>query len=119
MKFKVSRTSVYSDDKKPCEGAKKETYTEIDIRTLGSFQKFDDKHGERHGSWLLKGEHHCVNEEGYIQREFPDACMGWFLEINTLEDLIEFQKEHGDIVIGECCYNPNIIEIEIYDDFRE
>ena len=34
------------------------------------------------------------------------------IEINTLEELIEFSREWGELVISEGC-------IEIYDDYRE
>ena len=45
MKFKVSRTSI-RDDRKPCEEAVKQTYTRVEVRTLGSFEEFDKKFGE-------------------------------------------------------------------------
>ena len=38
------------------------------------------------------------------------------LEINTLEELLSFAKEHGDIIIS---FDEDMPRIEIYDDYRE
>lgn len=40
----------------------------------------------------------------------------WFININSLENLLEFIKKEGSIVID---YNPDVLEIEIYDTYRE
>lgn len=60
-----------------------------------------------------------INERGYIQREFPNDSIGWFIEINSLEELMNFKNRYGDIVITNCWENQNITEIEIYDTYRE
>ena len=119
MKFKVSRSSEYGESKSPCEGAYQENFTYVQIRTLGSYQEFDDKFGSREGNWLSKGINHCINEMGYVQREFPLGAIGWFIEINSLEELMKFQKVQGDIIIKKCWENSSIKEIEIYDGYRE
>lgn len=41
-----------------------------------------------------------------------------FIEINSLEELMEFQKDYGDIVITDEL-DGEMKEIEIYDDYRE
>lgn len=41
-----------------------------------------------------------------------------FIEINSLEELMEFQKDYGNIVITDEL-GGEIKEIEIYDDYRE
>lgn len=41
-----------------------------------------------------------------------------FIEINSLEELMEFQKDYGDIVITDES-GGEMKEIEIYDDYRE
>ena len=41
-----------------------------------------------------------------------------FIEINSLEELMEFQKDYGDIVITDEV-GGEMKEIEIYDDYRE
>ena len=41
------------------------------------------------------------------------------IEINSLEELMELQKDYGDIIIKDYFYNKNLKEIEIYDTYRE
>lgn len=47
----------------------------------------------------------------------------WTIEINSLEELIEFIDKYGyksnGVVIHTCNHNPAYKEIEIYDDYRE
>ncbi len=119
MKFKITRTSDFNGDKKPCNQAIKESYTRVEIRTLGSFEKFDEKFGKQEGKWLSKGINHCINNMGYIQREFPNESTGWFIEVDTLDELIDFCNKHGDVIITRAWDNKNIYELEIYDDYRE
>ncbi len=42
------------------------------------------------------------------------------VEINTLEELIDFVRDNGDIIIQKPYpYRDNLPSIEIYDDWRE
>lgn len=118
MKFRITRTSLWSTQK-PCEEAVKEKFTRVEIRGFKSFEEFDKKFGEIEGDWLSIGVNHCINDEGYIQREFPDDAEGWFIEINTLEDLLKLQEKYGDIILSRDWDNPSILKLEIYDDYRE
>ena len=44
----------------------------------------------------------------------------WMIEVNSLEDLLELQKEvDEDLVLQEWWHNPEYYEIEIYDTYRE
>lgn len=43
----------------------------------------------------------------------------YFIEINSLEELMEFQKDYGKIIIMDNRYGGEMKEIEIYDDYRE
>lgn len=43
----------------------------------------------------------------------------WTIEINTLEELINFTNKYGRIVIEEYWLNNRYKEIEIYDYYRE
>ncbi len=43
----------------------------------------------------------------------------WFIEINTLEELIEFSKTYGLLVVGLAWEDWSIPFVEIYDDYRE
>ena len=42
----------------------------------------------------------------------------WSIEINTIEELIDFADKHGDIIIEDSFYRE-YKEIEIYDTWRE
>ena len=45
---------------------------------------------------------------------------GWFIEINTLEQLLEFQNRYDDlIIIKRDDLNKDLIEIKIYDSYAE
>ena len=43
---------------------------------------------------------------------------GWLLNIDNLEELINFQNNYGDIIISDGV-NKKLKEIEIYDSWRE
>ena len=43
----------------------------------------------------------------------------WTIEINTLEELINFRKKYGEIILTISTYPEIDNEIEIYDDYRE
>lgn len=114
MKFRITRTSGnYFDEAKPCEKAVKGTYLYTHTRSCTE-EEFNRKHAHREGLWRSKGINHRVDSRGYIQRE--DEIEGFLIEINTLEELVAFIDEVGEIIISKD--NP-LPEIEIYDDYRE
>ena len=43
----------------------------------------------------------------------------WFVEINTLDELMKFCDKYGDIVITNSIRNETYKEILIYDDYIE
>lgn len=48
-----------------------------------------------------------------------DSSEGWTVEINSIEDLVDFTDKYGNIIIkGRDSFHP-VSSIEIYDDFRE
>lgn len=51
-------------------------------------------------------------------KEYPDTP-AWFIEINTLEELIAFADKYGDLVLTHHAYNEKERLLEIYDDYRE
>jgi hypothetical protein len=110
MKFKVSRTSLFNDEK-PCEGSFKEKYIRIDERSIN-----DPSKNKFMKNWYDEGNNHRV-ENGHIKRDFVEE--GWFVEIATLLKFIQFSNNNGPIIIRKFYHNASITEIEIYDDFRE
>lgn len=118
MIFQVVRTSQCNDEKpfKDCIPIK---LTSVETRTLRTPEEFDNKFGDREGKWLNRGTNHRVDASGYITRDrgFKDA---WGIEINSIEELIDFQESVGEeLVLGTSMIDNNTPCIEIYDDFRE
>lgn len=124
MNFLVERTSERCDEDnpKPCDDERLvfEEYDEIEIRTCTE-EIFNKKFSEQEGLWRSKGINHNTYKNGeYIQRTFPNAKKGWFIELNSLEELMEFiNKYANDVVITKSMFNHEIKCIEIYDTWRE
>lgn len=112
MKFVISRTS---DSGQPCKEAFSGKGIRIDERTTDDPAKIV-AYGGKTEWWYGDGKNHRV-ENGHIKRDIEHTF--WFIEIATLDDLLKFIGEYGQIVIGPCYYNSDYIEIEIYDDYRE
>lgn len=118
MIFQVVRTSQWNDEKpfKDCIPIK---LICVETRTFRTPEEFDNKFGDREGKWLNRGTNHRVDASGYITRDrgFEDA---WGIEINSIEELIDFQEAVGEeLVLGTSMIDNNTPCIEIYDDFRE
>lgn len=114
MKFLISRTSEWGD-KQPYKNAYLETFARIDERVVDDPSKLNYKPDRE--NWYSNGSNHRV-ENGHIKRDFVSE--GWFINLNSLEELLEFKKEVGeDIVIQDSWMNDGILEIEIYDTYRE
>ena len=108
MKFLVTRTTGSRD--KPCKNAIKEKY----IYTFELSIDDPNKNPFHKESWYKTGINHRV-ENGHIKKDFEEE--GWFLEINSLEELINLKEEVGEwLIIGE---THNLLSIEIYNDYRE
>ena len=113
MKYKVSRTSDWSANK-PCEEAFEDSYIQIDERIVDSPEKLNVKSDR--DEWYNNGTNHRM-ENGHIKRDFESR--GWFVNIETLEDLNKFVDKYGNIVFQKSSDNSDIKEVEIYDDYRE
>lgn len=54
--------------------------------------------------------------KGKVKKSFSNKFIDTlFIEINSLEELIEFQKDYGEIIITHNREDRTIKEIEIYD----
>jgi len=125
MKFIVDRTSLYGNEDKPCEGAFRGKVLFVDERTVDNTSKIPTYRGESEW-WYRKGMNHRV-ENGCIKRDFEKEV--WFIEIDSLEDLMRFVEKHGRIVIDYWTFYENFFvdyklktpyfRIEIYDAWRE
>ena len=43
----------------------------------------------------------------------------WYVKIDTLEELIDFYNQYGDLIIQQDWHNKKEMRIEIYDNYRE
>ena len=48
---------------------------------------------------------------------FDDNEIDWIIEINSLDELIQFSEKYGELIITG--NYKGLKEIEIYDDYRE
>jgi len=130
MNYRISRTSCWDDDIKPCDEAYMILVEHWDIRTCTE-DYFNNVIGKtyREKPWSERGTSHCritpshkVSKNGsWIARRLTDKEV-WVIDINSLEDLNKFVLKYGRCVISRD--NSNQVNslyntIEIYDDYRE
>lgn len=120
MEFLITKTSNYWDLDgnmiAPHPDAYQKKYDRIEGRTCTE-DYFDRHFGEREGLWRSKGVDHMTTENGkHIQRRHIADNDGWFIKMKNLQDLIDFVKENGSIVLQE---SGNFLEMEIYNGYRE
>ena len=117
MEFLLTSTSGWVENQIPNAVIKK--YTKIEVRGFSSFEEFDKRLSWMEGTWLSKGVNHKMSK-GRIQREFPNGAEGHFIEINLIEELLEFQRKVGnELIITSAIDNESIPAIEIYNYYRE
>ena len=105
MKFEITRTSQWnSDETPPCEGAIQE------VEEITNTYKMEKDLSYYEGYFFNV---RTFTENGVKMIELTDKKLRWYLEINSLEELMDFQKKEGSSVI----LSDNTIEI--YDDYRE
>lgn len=121
MKFLVTRTSR-DDSIKPLDDERLVfgTYDKFDRRTCTE-EEFNKNHLEK-SFWRDRGTDHTTwNNHMWIERRFPDACSGWFIELNTLEELIDLiKKDENEVIINvHTLEEYDFAIIEFYDSYRE
>nr|DAJ30440.1 MAG TPA: hypothetical protein [Caudoviricetes sp.] len=117
MEFLLTSTMGRVENQIPNAVIKK--YTKIEVRFCSTFEEYDERFSRIEGSWLSEGVNHKTSK-GRIQREFPNGAEGHFIEINSIEELLEFQRKVGsELIIGYAFNNETIPVIEIYNGYRE
>ena len=61
-------------------------------------------------------------QEAYKEKYVSDngnKYIGWFIDINSLDELLELKEKYGDIIITNNILNQDRLELEIYDTLRE
>ena len=117
MIYKVCETNGYSEDEKPpCKNAFKHEFEWWSVRTCTE-EWFNDMHSHREGLWADSGSQHHITKEGYIAKLMDKKDTYWAIEINSIEELQDFIKENGEIVMSKDY--RDCFEIEIYNGYRE
>lgn len=117
MEYIVCRTSLWLEDKKPCDEAYMTTKPSYQTRTC-SEEEYNRRYAKQEGGkWRERGSEHSVTENGYIRRRIGDEH-AWCVKIDTLDELNSFAEKYGDLVLT-VHYFTGLPMIEIYDDYRE
>lgn len=116
MEFLLTSTSGSVENSIPNTVIKK--YTIVEVRYCSTFEEFDKRFSRMEGSWLSKGVNHKVSK-GLIQREFPNGAEGHFIEINSIEELLEFRNRYPYTRSqwGEEIAEYDMQEAELIEDF--
>lgn len=120
MEYKIRRTSGGYHGGKPHKDAYQRPYIYTDTRTTDDPAKVPMHLGKSEW-WYEKGTNHRI-EDGKIKRDLHKES-GWFIQVEDihqfLRDLYK-EEETSEIVLSiEDDMNPPMLEIEIYDDYRE
>lgn len=116
MIFQVTRVSTWINEK-PYDKCIPIKLARTEVKNFKSFEAYDNAFGVQ-GKWLSVGKNHRVTEEGYIARDFEFDR--WGIELNSLEDLLNFKEEVGeDIILSTSVTDNKTPCLEIYDDYRE
>jgi hypothetical protein len=112
MKFIVSTKKVsLTEVKKTCDEAKEEALTPLDYRDVKSLDEAKGKIWYK--DWLEGGENHR-EENGMVVADKKVKIKQWVVEINTLDELLDFQSKYGDVILSDSApYNEAKKEIII------
>jgi len=118
MKFIVSRATVsLRESKKPCNEAKEEDLTPLDFRTVKTLEEAKKKVWYK--DWLEGGSNHR-EEGGVVVCDKRVKEKQWIVDIDSLDNLIEFQSGYGEIAITDSApYKEARKEIKIPGEAKE
>lgn len=111
MKYICERTSAYKE--KPCDEAKEEVITEYDCRTAPKEEMakiFKNKDFSEYENFTFA--------DGSAGCRKKLQCDAYTIEIDNLEQLMDFIKKYGEIVVYQS-HDYDLPVIEIYDTWRE
>lgn len=118
MEFVVSRASIWATEEKPTEKAYKKVVTMKEERTVPTPEIFNKLHSHREGLWESIGRNHFINDSGYIEREIDTE--EWVINFKDLEELSDFIKKEGDVIIfNKNSFDYSLDFIVIYDSAME
>lgn len=98
MLFVISGTRVsLTESKSPCSEAKEYELTPLDYRDVKTLEEAKGKIWYK--DWIAEGENHR-EENGMIVCDKKAKTKQWVIEINSLDELLDFQSKYGDIIIS-------------------
>jgi hypothetical protein len=99
MKFIVSTKRVpLTETKRPCDEAQEENVTPLDFRSVKTLEEAKGKIWYK--DWIESGKNHR-EENGMVVCDKKTTVKQWVVNIGNLEDLLAFQRRHGDIIISD------------------
>ena len=118
MKYVVERASTFFDETiSPCKEAHLELILHTDERTADDPSKIPSYKNNPNEWFEEKGYFNHRVENGHIKRDYWKN--EWVIEINTLDELMRFTNDYGDIVIYRFAFGTTLPQIMIYDDYIE
>ena len=113
MKFIITRASLTQKAIKPCEEAKRDKATKI-MTLCCPYSLGEAKNNKYLKDFFDKTKN--IHKEGYLfVGESKEKLDVWAININTLEELIEFLNKHGTIALLKSEYKEIPYRIEIVD----
>ncbi len=98
MKFIVNRRTVsLVESKKPCDEAREELLTPLDYRTVKTLDEARKKIWYK--DWIKGGVNHR-EEDGAVVCDRKVKEKQWVVDVDSLEELIDFQGKYGEIMIS-------------------
>jgi hypothetical protein len=99
MKFIVATSKVpLTASIKPCAEAREEDLTPLDFRDVATLDEAKGKIWYK--DWIENGDNHRV-ENGMVVCDKKTKVKQWVVEFKTLEELVGFQENSGDIVLSD------------------
>ena len=109
----------FDDDGKvlsPDERCYQKDYDRLEGRTCTE-EYFNKNFGAHEGLWRSRGIDHIKTEGGkHIQRRHIADNNGYFIQLNTLGEVMDFINKHGSCVLSRSDEYP---ALEIYNYYRE
>jgi len=117
MKYRVERTSYYSD--RPCEEAILFT-GEVVLQNIRTCSLEDAKLKFWGNDFFSNGFGHVDLPDNQCMRKIKSQESFYYVDLDTIEDLQKFISTHGQVVVSyDTKYEDWEWLIEIYDDYRE
>lgn len=115
MEYIICRTSDHGwfldENDKP-----KQPIEEAYLKTITETYQIADK-SILPNDWYKKEFNHR-EEDNFCRRDEYNEV--WMVNINSLDDLTKLcNKYNTEIIIGKYSFNPEYMQLEIYDDWRE